>query len=466
MILDDIVKSTKQRVKQEKKDCATAMVKQRALALTEHEQYEYPFFKALQETKMNFICEIKKASPSKGIICEDFDYLRFAKEYEIAGANAISVLTEPQYFLGSKHYLQAIAKCVNIPILCKDFIIEPYQIYQAKIWGASAILLICAILDDKKLAYFYKLATKLGLSCLVETHDEQEINRALAIGAKIIGVNNRNLKDFSVDFNNSINLSKKVPENCILVAESGIKNEQDIRLLQAQGISVALIGELLMRAQDKIKTLELLYGEKLRPDIKICGIKSDKDIEIVNKYNPDYIGFVFAKSKRQIDLNTARQLQRKLGLQIKKVGVFVDADIDIIIKYAQALQLDIIQLHGQEDASYIKSLRDKTNIPIWKAIKISRQYNDFKIDPNVSMYIFDSDTAGSGKVFDWHLLSEYERNFALAGGLNQYNILRAVRMLKPQIVDISSGVESAGIKSETKIKNIINLIRKGSFNNE
>ena len=466
MILDDIVKSTKQRVKQEQRVCATAIVKQQAIALTKSEQYEYPFFKALQESNMNFICEIKKASPSKGIICEDFDYLRFAKEYEMAGANAISVLTEPQYFLGSKDYLQAIAKCVNIPILCKDFIIEPYQIYQAKIWGASAILLICAILDDKKLAYFHKLATKLGLSCLVETHDAQEINRALAIGAKIIGVNNRNLKDFSVDFNNSINLSKKVPKHCILVAESGIKNEQDIRLLRAQGISVVLIGELLMRAQDKIKTLESLYGKTIRPDIKICGITSDEEVEIVNKYNPDYIGFVFAKSKRQIDLNTAKQLQRKLNLQIKKVGVFVDADIDTIVKYAQDLHLDIIQLHGQEDTSYIKALTHKIKLPIWKALKISTQYDDFKIDRNVAMYIFDSDTAGSGTVFDWHLLKPDKRNFILAGGLNQQNILRAIRMLESRIIDISTGVEVNGKKNEQKIKQLVNLIRKGSFDDE
>ena len=211
--------------------------------------------------KINFICEIKKASPSKGVICEDFDPVKIAIEYEEAGASAISVLTEPFYFQGSDKYLQDISQTVKIPLLRKDFIVDEYMIYEAKFLNASAVLLICAILDDKQLSDYLKIAEKLGLSVLVETHDEIEIKRALDCGAKIIGVNNRDLKTFEVDIKTSVKLRKYIPDDKIFVSESGIKTRGDVKMLEEIGVNAVLIGETLMRSNNKTNELKRLRGE-------------------------------------------------------------------------------------------------------------------------------------------------------------------------------------------------------------
>lgn len=210
--------------------------------------------------EISFICEVKKASPSKGLIAEDFPYLDIAKDYEAAGADAISCLTEPYYFKGSDEYLKNIKKEVSIPVLRKDFTINEYMIYQAKCMGADAVLLICAILDDSELLQLGKLAKSLGLSALVEAHDEREIERALKAGADIIGVNNRDLKTFQVDIYNSIRLRKYVPEDICYVSESGIKNENDIRNLIMNETNAVLIGETLMRSNDKKDMINRLRG--------------------------------------------------------------------------------------------------------------------------------------------------------------------------------------------------------------
>ena len=260
------------------------------------------------------------------------------------------------YFLGEDKYLQEIAQNVSIPVLCKDFIIDEYQIYKAKILGASAILLICAILDDETLRRFFTLAEKLGLSCLVEAHDENEIKRALKIQARIIGVNNRNLKDFTVDVENSLNLRSLVPENVIFVSESGIKTKEDIEKLRVHQVQAVLIGETFMRAKDKVLALKELYGKKISPKVKFCGMKTREDIAIINRYTPDYVGFIFAESKRQVSMQTASDLAKILDEKIKKVGVFVNASLAQIEEIAQKVPLDIIQLHGDEDNEFIKAL--------------------------------------------------------------------------------------------------------------
>lgn len=223
----------------------------------------FPFEKALQSKNMTFICEVKKASPSKGIIDEAFPYVEIAREYEEAGASAISVLTEPDWFLGSDEYLKEIRKSVKLPILRKDFTVDPYQIYEAKLIGADAILLICAILDQAKLKAYLKIAHELGLSALVEAHTDVEVQSALAADARIIGVNNRNLKNFEVDINNSITLRKLVPENILFVSESGIKTKEDIARLRENKVNGVLIGETFMKSKDKKKQLADLKGEAL-----------------------------------------------------------------------------------------------------------------------------------------------------------------------------------------------------------
>ena len=227
MILDEIVAKTKIRITERKKEKSLDTVIEEALQ--KEVDNIFPFEKALKNEDIAFICEVKKASPSKGIISEDFPYLDIAKEYEEAGADAISVLTEPFYFEGKDIFLEEIAKKVKIPVLRKDFVIDEYMIYEAKALGASAVLLICSILEEDILLKYIKLANSLGISALVEAHDESEIKRAISCGARIIGVNNRNLKNFTVDINNSANLRKFVPEEIIFISESGIKTLEDIK---------------------------------------------------------------------------------------------------------------------------------------------------------------------------------------------------------------------------------------------
>lgn len=251
-ILVEIAQKTKERIEAEKKAVPLEMLKQKILTPPGDLLRKSPGFNEnLKKPGMSFICEVKKASPSKGLIAPDFPYLEIAKEYERAGASAISCLTEPYYFMGSDRYLEEIAGAVNIPVLRKDFTIDEYMIYQAKAFGASAILLICAILDDAQLKAYRELAESLELDALVEAHDEEEVIRALKSGAKIIGVNNRDLKTFQVDTGNSIRLRKLVPDNVIFVSESGIRTPEDIQKLYENQVDAVLIGETLMRSSDK-----------------------------------------------------------------------------------------------------------------------------------------------------------------------------------------------------------------------
>lgn len=257
MILDKLLEATELRLKTEKEGKSLEEIKEQALAMPKG---NYEFEKALMKDDISFICEIKKASPSKGIIAEEFPYIEIAREYEDAGANCISILTEPEYFKGAKEYLKNVSCEVNVPLLRKDFIVDEYMIYDAKIHGASAVLLICSILDEKRISKWIKVCDELGMSALVEAHDEKEIAMALNAGARIIGVNNRNLKDFTVDINNSIRLRKFVPNNILFVAESGIKTSKDIEDLRNAGVNAVLIGETFMKSHDKTKMLKELRG--------------------------------------------------------------------------------------------------------------------------------------------------------------------------------------------------------------
>ena len=258
MILDDIVATQKIRIEHEKKEKNIKVLKQEVLSLPLNEKFF--FEESLKDKDFSFICEIKKASPSKGTIVENFPYTDIAKEYEQAGATAISVLTEPNFFKGSDKFLKDVADIVNIPILRKDFIVDEYQIYQAKLIGADAILLICAILDEKILNKFLNIAKNLKLSCLVETHNEDEIKMALNSEAKIIGINNRDLKTFRVDIKTSLELQKFIPKNKILISESGIKTVQDIKILKENGFNGVLIGESIMLSKNKKQFLLKLQG--------------------------------------------------------------------------------------------------------------------------------------------------------------------------------------------------------------
>lgn len=266
MILEEIAARTRVRIEERKKELPADVVRERAYqkAGAEKEKYggsfPFPFEAALKQEGMSFICEVKKASPSKGVIAEQFSYIEVAEDYEKAGAAALSVLTEPYYFQGSSQYLREIAARVQIPILRKDFTIDAYMLYEAKCIGASAVLLICAILEDRELCEYLRIAEELGMSALVEAHTEEEVKRALQCGAKIVGVNNRDLKTFQVDIQTSRRLRSLVPPEIIYVSESGIKTAGDVQCLRENGTDAVLIGETLMRCSDKKKMLEELKG--------------------------------------------------------------------------------------------------------------------------------------------------------------------------------------------------------------
>ena len=479
MILDKIIEATKIRVAQEKEVESPEAVKAAALALPS--DTGFPFEAALRQQDFNFICEVKKASPSKGIIAEHFPYLDIAKEYEVAGAAAISVLTEPDFFKGDKKYLQEIASTVKIPVLRKDFIIDEYQIYQAKVWGASAILLICACLDVPTLTKFRELADSLGLSSLVEAHDENEVQMAIDCGARIIGVNNRNLKDFTVDVQNSVRLRNLVQDDVIFVSESGLETPEDIQVLRDNNIGVALMGETFMRSPNKVEKLAYLYGPTYyTPKVKMCGISKVETIPAIVDAKPDYMGLVFAPSKRQVTVEQAKILveelhrgyAKKYGSDtehdkndtIKTVGVFVNETVDNLVTIANEANLDAVQLHGDEDEAFIQSLKERTNVEVWKAIQIRTAADTEKwIDSSADMLLFDAyhkdERGGTGEVFDWSSLDAFERPFMLAGGIDSTNVARAIRTVRPYGIDISSGIETNGVKDDEKITAFTKIVK-------
>ena len=256
-ILDQLADHARHRVAEAKKEVPLEALKRQASAA---EKGQFVFENAIKKAKMAFICECKKASPSKGVIAQDFPYLQIAKEYEAAGADCISVLTEPKWFLGRDEYLREIAAAVSIPCLRKDFVVDEYMIYEAKLLGASAVLLICSILSEEEIGKYIGICNELGLSALVEAHDETEVATALRAGARLIGVNNRNLKDFSVNMDNCQRLRDLIPREVIFVAESGVKDASNVARLREIGADAVLIGEALMRAEDKKARLAELRG--------------------------------------------------------------------------------------------------------------------------------------------------------------------------------------------------------------
>ena len=444
----------------------------------------------------------------------------------MAGAAAISVLTEPDFFLGSPQYLQEIAEAVHIPVLRKDFIIDEYQIYEAKLWGASAILLIAAILDDDTMRRFHELADSLGLSCLVEAHDETEVLRAVSIGARIIGVNNRNLKDFTVDVNNSIRLRKLVDESVIFVSESGLDTAADIQCLRDNNIHAALMGESFMRSTDKVAKLAELYGpirhnsfmendldldvlgkkkackvealpisevtdrivleadsvteQRYEVKVKYCGITQLDTVPVLLETGPDYVGFVFAPSKRQVTVEQAQSIARDLRDSLKitngdksssPVGVFVNETISTIVEIAKAVPLSVVQLHGDETIAYIETLRNQLqeqqleSVEIWKAIQVQGKedilpWEQAPIDGLVVDAYSKEERGGTGKTIDWSLLESVQVPYYLAGGIGLHNVARAIRRLRPYGLDMSSSLETNGQKDAEKMRTMSQLIKQ------
>ena len=415
--------------------------------------------------KPAYILECKKASPSKGLIRAEFNLEEIANVYKHY-ASAVSVLTDEKYFQGNFEFLPLVRDIVSQPVLCKDFMISEYQVYLARYYQADAILLMLSVVNDETYRVLADLAHSLGMGVLTETSNEEEFERALALGAKIIGVNNRNLHDLTVDLNRVVELTEKyadrIPADVRIISESGIYNHKQIRQLQkvAHGF---LIGSSLMGNQDlKNAVREVIFGEN-----KVCGLTRAQDVKIVYENGALYGGLIFAEhSKRCVSLRQAQELVTTAPLRF--VGVFQNQEIDFIAKISSQLQLYAVQLHGTETEGFITALRQQLpkNTQIWKAISVNTEAQstvDFTDDLNVDRYIFDSQTenqqGGTGKTFDWSLIPEnLKHKIILAGGISPNNVEQAIQQ-NCLGLDLNSGVESsAGVKDEEKVRLVFEKI--------
>ena len=411
------------------------------------------FYQALTQPKTVFILECKKASPSKGLIRDDFDPATIAKVYKDY-ASAISVLTDEKYFQGRFEFLPMVRNEVTQPVLCKDFIIDEYQIYLARYYQADAILLMLSVVNDDEYRHLSQIAHQLNMGVLTEASTEQEVERAIHLGAKVIGINNRNLRDLSVDLNRVKTLSKSIPADRIIISESGIYTHNQVKDLShyANGF---LIGSALMSESN----LNLAIRKVMLGENKVCGLTRAQDAITVYQAGAVYGGLIFvANSPRYITATKARSVIAAAPLNW--VGVFKNSDIEDVCDIAKQLSLYAVQLHGHEDDNYIQTLRQKLPVAyqIWKALSIgdSIPYHDNSL---VSRYIFDNGAGGTGKSFNWSLLRGKDlSNVILAGGINPQNVREA---LATDVigVDLNSGVEvSPGIKDKQKITAVFEQI--------
>lgn len=407
-----------------------------------------------------FILECKKASPSKGLIRSDFDVKSICQTYDKYAA-AISVLTDEKYFQGTFEYLKIVTDTVKCPVLNKDFFIDPYQVYLARYYGADAILLMLSVLSDEEYKTLAEVAERYNLSILTEISTEEEKQRAIALGAKLIGINNRNLRDLSTDIARTFDFAPTIPSDRIVISESGIYTNDQVREL-APAVDGFLVGSSLMAEDDiDLACRKLIYGNN-----KVCGLTTSEHAQAAADSGAYFGGLIFAeKSPRCVTAEQAKNIVNQSS-SLKYVGVFVNHKRQDIAKLAHDLNLYAVQLHGDEDQSYIDNL--KTQLPekcqIWKAIAVENELTDFSVSAN--HYVLDGKNAGSGQVFSWQTLADSEQNLSqcfLAGGLKAENINEAVNQLTAHDLfglDLNSGVESSpGIKCREKLQNVFAQIR-------
>ena len=414
---------------------------------------------ALSAPGSSFILEAKKASPSLGMIRADFDPVAVAREYE-PFADALSILTDTPYFGGSHEYLTAVRSVTEKPLVCKDFIISPYQVYEARGFGADAVLLMLSVLDDAAYIKCAKAAEELSMDALTEVHDEPELRRALSLGAGIIGINNRNLKTLKVDLKTTERLAPLVPKDRIVVCESGITGREDLKRLSGQA-DAFLVGSSLMKEENLGRAVrELLFGK-----VKICGLTNAEDAVTAYRLGAVYGGLIFApESPRRVSLKEAEKITAAAPLSF--TGVFVNQPVDEAADIAKTLALSAVQLHGDEDAAYISALRGRLagGSEIWKAVRVSGAV------PNITEYGCDrilldaydkKARGGTGRVFEWGLLDgrQDKDRLIIAGGINPDNAAAAAAM-GCYAIDVNSGVEeSAGKKSGARLENLFSALR-------
>ncbi|MFU2079901.1 bifunctional indole-3-glycerol-phosphate synthase TrpC/phosphoribosylanthranilate isomerase TrpF [Avibacterium endocarditidis] len=428
------------------------------------EKSDRSFYQALSQgthQRPAYILECKKASPSKGLIRAEFNLDEIAQVYKHYAA-AISVLTDEKYFQGDFAYIAQVRDQVSQPVLCKDFMISPYQVYLARYHQADAILLMLSVLDDDTYVQLANLSHELGMGVLTETSNQQELERAIALGAKVIGINNRDLHDLSVDLGRTPPLARQIPADRIAISESGIYSHQQVQQLKPY-VNGFLIGSSLMGSLDLNNAVRaVIFGEN-----KVCGLTRPQDVQAVYQQGGLYGGLIFAEnSKRKLSLRQAQELVTQAPLRF--VGVFQNQEIDFIVKIATQLNLFAVQLHGSENAEFITQLRSllPAQCQIWQAVSVPlEKQSAVQIEPisQVDRYVLDSQLAhqqgGTGQAFDWSLIpAEIKDNAMLAGGINQENLALALSQHCLGL-DINSGAESsAGVKDATKLAQLFKQI--------
>ena len=421
-----------------------------------------------EKPNAGFILECKKASPSKGLIRPDFDVKSICQVYDKYAA-AISVLTDEKYFQGNYDYLKIVTDTVSCPVLNKDFFIDTYQVYLARYYGADAILLMLSVLDDQQYLELAKVAEQYNLAILTEISTEDERDRAITLGAKLIGINNRNLRDLSTDISRTFDFAPTLPDDRIVISESGIYTNSQVREL-APAVDGFLVGSSVMAEDDiDLACRQLVFGHN-----KVCGLTKTEHAKEASDAGAEFGGLIFAKkSPRWVSEQQAKTITEKAPT-LSYVGVFVNHNIDAVVTLATALSLYAVQLHGDEDDTYIEALKvqlaelqelkNGNECQIWQANSVVEKVPE--LSTKVTHHILDGKWPGSGQTFDWQVLANSEQdlsNSLLAGGLNRDNINLAITQLSDLDLfglDLNSGVEiSPGIKSSEKLTQVFAQIR-------
>jgi indole-3-glycerol phosphate synthase/phosphoribosylanthranilate isomerase len=478
--LERIVTATRQELAERQVRIPLEEMRERAAAAPAPR----PFAAALRPAPggpARLIAEVKRASPSKGLLAERFDPVTQAQAYEAGGAAAVSVLTEPHYFLGALEHLSAVRAAVSVPILRKDFVIDAYQIYEARAAGADAVLLICALLDDGDLCRYLDLTHILGMEALVEAHNADETQRAVASGARVIGVNSRDLRTFAVDTDIVRHLRPLVLHTCVFVAESGIADALGAARARAWGADAILAGETLMRAENPAaKAGELaaapggataaFFASTGEPFAKICGLAEPAHAVLVGELEANAYGLIFAPmapphrlltSERAAEIVRAAHAADRNGWRAPRaVGVFVNEAPEAIAAIAERVRLDAVQLSGDESPEECAAVAERTGLPVLKALRLHEEADLDQLDAYAlasATLLLDAHVpgmyGGSGQTGDWELARRAAQRWPviLSGGLTPDNIADAIATVGPRGVDVSSGVETAKMKDAAKI---------------
>jgi indole-3-glycerol phosphate synthase / phosphoribosylanthranilate isomerase len=499
--LERIVPATRAHLDERRQRIPLDVMRERALAAPSPRL----FAAALRPTAAGparLIAEVKRASPSKGLLAERFDPVAQARAYAAGGAAAISVLTEPDFFLGALDHLSTVRESVNVPVLRKDFLLDPYQVYEARAAGADAVLLLCALLDDEQLGDLLALTRSLGMEALVEAHNADEARRAVAMGAGVIGVNSRDLRTFAVDPEVVRHVRPVVPSDRVFVAESGIADARNAARARAFGADAILVGEALMRTpspETLTRTLATapggatarFFGATSHPFVKICGLKTPEHAHAVATLGADAFGMILAPSRRQIAPEHARSLVAAVrgalvpplpvgegvrGRGSLAIGVFVNESVARIAEIAATVGLDAVQLSGDESPEACVAVAEATRLPVLRALRL-RTADDL---PLLDEYALagvtlmldtpagDGSYGGTGQTGDWQLAAEAARRWPiiLAGGLTPENLGEALRVVAPRGIDVSSGVETDGVKDPAKVEQFLWVARSSAERQE